>query len=205
MSAPLARAPEWTDLDTDQWKYYVVVAIAAALFVLARNMMTGRLGRALSLIRGNETAAVSVGISLHRYKALAFALAAAFGGAAGWLHVYTIGFVSPVEMDLLMSINLLAMMVVGGMGSVVGSLIGGVLFVYLPVLAGQVDAIRTTLYYGAILLLVLFFAPGGIARALKQAGDWLVRRWSEPGGDPPDPRDPVATGIGRPPSISEPR
>ena len=124
LSARISRAPAWTGLDTDQWTYYVVLAIAGALFLLARNMVTGRLGRALSTIRENEVVAVSMGISPQKYKALAFAMAAAFGGAAGWLYVYTIGFVSPVEMEFLLSINLLAMMIVGGMGSVLGSLSG---------------------------------------------------------------------------------
>lgn len=186
LSARLARAPEWTGLDTDQWTYYVVLAIAGALFLLTRNMVTGRLGRALATIRENEVVAVAMGISPRKYKAVAFALAAAFGGAAGWLYVYTIGFISPVELEFLLSINLLAMMVVGGMGSVLGSVIGGVLYVYIPTVAGTVDPVRTTLLYGAILVLVLFFAPGGIARALHRAGDWLRDRWSRRGGSAPD-------------------
>jgi len=173
LSARIARVPGWTGLDIDQWTYYVVLAIAGALFLLARNMVTGRLGRALSTVRENEVVAASMGISPRRYKALAFAMAAAYGGAAGWLYVYTIGFVSPVEMELLLSINLLAMMIVGGMGSVLGSLLGGVLYVYVPIVAGTVDPVRTTLLYGAILVLVLFLAPGGIARALHRTGDWL--------------------------------
>ena len=191
LSARIARAPAWTGLDTDQWTYYVVLAIAGALFLLARNMVIGRLGRALSTIRENEVVAVSMGISAHRYKGLAFAMAAAYGGAAGWLYVYTIGFVSPVEMELLLSINLLAVMIVGGMGSVLGSLLGGVLYVYVPVVAGTVDPVRTTLLYGAILLLVLFTAPGGIARALRRTGDrlgeWFGRRRAGRDPGPPGP------------------
>jgi branched-chain amino acid transport system permease protein len=189
--APMARAPAWTGLDTDQWTYYLVLAIAGALFLLARNMVTGRLGRALSIIRENEVVAASMGISAHWYKGWACARAAAYGGAAGWLYVYTIGFISPVEMEFLLSINLLAMMIVGGMGSVLGSLLGGVLYVYTPIAAGTVDPVRTTLLYGAILLLVLFTAPGGLARALRRAGDWLgdwFGRWrSGRGPEPPTP------------------
>ena len=166
-----------------------MLAIAGALFVLARNMVAGRLGRALATVRENEVVAVSMGISPRRYKALAFALAAAFGGAAGWLYVYTIGFVSPVEMELLLSINLLAMMIVGGMGSVLGSLLGGVLYVYVPIVAGTVDPVRTTLLYGAILVLVLFLAPGGIARALHRTGDWLSDLRARKGPGPPAPGD----------------
>jgi branched-chain amino acid transport system permease protein len=187
LTARIARAPAWTGLDTDQWTYYVVVAIAGALFLLVRNMVHGRFGRALSTIRENEVVAVSMGISPQKYKALAFAMAAAFGGAAGWLYVYTIGFISPVEMELLLSVNLLAMMVVGGTGSVLGSLLGGVLYVYIPVVAGTVDPVRTTLLYGAILLLVLFFAPGGIARALRRTGHWLGGLRAGRGAHHPDP------------------
>jgi len=141
--------------------------------------------------------AVSMGISPQKYKALAFAMAATFGGAAGWLYVYTIGFISPVEMEFLLSINLLAMMVVGGMGSVLGSLLGGVLYVYIPIAVGTVDPVRTTLLYGAILVLVLFFAPGGIARALHRAGDWLggARAGSGPGPQRPSAATTAEQGV----------
>jgi branched-chain amino acid transport system permease protein len=142
-------------------------------------------------------------ISSQWYLVWAFALAAASGGAAGWLYVYTIGFVSPVEMELLLSINLLAVMIVGGMGSVLGSLLGGVLYVYVPVVAGTVDPVRTTLLYGAILVLVLFTAPGGIARALHRTGDWLGGLRAGRGPDPPGPgavamADPAASPSPRP-------
>jgi branched-chain amino acid transport system permease protein len=136
-----------------------------------------------------------MGISPRRYKALAFAMAAAFGGAAGWLYVYTVGFISPVELDLLLGINLLAVMIVGGMGSVLGSLLGGVLYVYIPVLAGTLSPARTTLLYGAILLLVLFFAPGGLARAIRRVGDRLDRLlWSARGTGSPGSNAAAAAG-----------
>jgi branched-chain amino acid transport system permease protein len=112
-------------------------------------------------------------------------MAAAYGGAAGWLYVYTIGFISPLEMDLLLSVSLLSVMIVGGLGSVLGSLFGGALYVYIPVLAGTVDPVRTTVLYGAILLLVLFFAPGGLARAIHRSADWLDRASSRGGPGPP--------------------
>jgi branched-chain amino acid transport system permease protein len=202
LSAPIARAPAWTGLDTDQWTYYVVLATAAVLFLLARNAVTGRLGRALSVIRENEVVAVSVGVSPRRYKALAFAMAAAYGGAAGWLYVYTVGFISPVELDLLLSISLLSVMIVGGTGSILGSLLGGVLYVYIPVLAGTVSPARTTLLYGAILLLVLFFAPGGLARAIHRLGDRLGRLWPRRRPGPPGPKAAATTPDGNVPAMT---
>jgi branched-chain amino acid transport system permease protein len=204
LSAPLAQAPAWTGLDTDQWTYYVVLATAAVLFLLARNAVTGRLGRALSVIRENEVVAVSVGVSPRRYKALAFAIAAAYGGAAGWLYVYTVGFISPVELDLLLSIGLLSVMIVGGRGSILGSLLGGVLFVYIPVLAGTVSPARTTLLYGAILLLVLVFAPGGLARAVHRIGERLARlRPRRPSG-PPGPEAAATKSEANVPAMTRP-
>jgi branched-chain amino acid transport system permease protein len=185
LTAPMGQAPAWSGLDNDQWTFYVVALLAAALFLLARNAVTGRLGRALSVIRQNEVVAVSMGVSPRRYKALAFAMAAALGGAAGWLYVYTIDFISPVELDLILSVNLLSVMIAGGMGSVLGSLLGGVLYVYIPTVAGTVSPARSSLLYGAILLLVIFLAPGGLARAIRRAGDWLGRALSRRGPGSP--------------------
>jgi len=191
LSAPMAQPPAWSGLDYDQWAYYVVLSVAAVLFLLARNALTGRLGRALSVIRENEVVAASMGISPRRYKALAFTMAAAYGGAGGWLFVYAIGFISPLELDLLLSVSLLSVMIVGGMGSVLGSILGGALYVYIPVVAGTVSPVRTTLLYGAILLLVLFFAPGGLAKAIHRLGHWLGpwldRVWPRRNGGPPEP------------------
>jgi branched-subunit amino acid ABC-type transport system permease component len=181
----------WTGLDDDQWAYYVVVSVAALLFLLARNGLTGRLGRALAVIRENEVVAASMGISPRRYKALAFTMAAAYGGAAGWLYVYAVGFISPLELDLLLSVSLLSVMIVGGMGSVLGSLLGGALYVYIPVVAGTVSPVRTTLLYGAILLLVLFVAPGGLARTIYRLGHRLARAWPRGGLGPP--KEPAET------------
>jgi len=70
---------------------------------------------------------------------------------------------------------------------VLGSLLGGVLYVYVPIVAGTVDPVRTTLLYGAILLLVLFTAPGGIARALRRTGDRLGDSRAGRGPGPPGP------------------
>lgn len=201
LTAPMGLAPGWSGLDNDQWTYYVVVVIAAALFLLGRNAITGRLGRALSVIRQNEPVAVSAGISPRRYKALAFAMAAAFGGAAGWLYVYTIDFISPVELDLILSVNLLSVMIVGGMGSVLGSLLGGVLYVYIPTVAGTVSPARSSLLYGAILLLVIFFAPGGLARAIGRIGEWLARALAGRGAGPPGPSDAATQSEGNVPAM----
>jgi branched-chain amino acid transport system permease protein len=201
LTAPMGQAPAWSGLDNDQWTFYVVAVLAAALFLLARNAVSGRLGRALSVIRQNEVVATSMGVSTRRYKALAFAMAAGFGGAAGWLYVYTIDFISPVELDLILSVNLLSVMIAGGMGSVLGSLLGGVLYVYIPVVAGTVSPARSALLYGAILLLVIFFAPGGLARAIRRIGERLGRALWGLGPGPPGPAAAATESEGNVPAM----
>lgn len=175
MSAPMGSVPEWTGLASDQWAYYVVVTVAALLFLLARNLVTGRLGRAFAIIRHNDVVAAAMGVSPRRYKAIAFVVAATYGGAAGWLYVYTVGFISPETLDLLLGVNLLSSMVVGGMGSVLGALLGGAFYVAVPVLSGEVSPAQTSLIYGAVLLLVVFFAPGGLAGVVHRLVGWLAR------------------------------
>lgn len=173
LTTTMRQVPDWAaGLDPDQWGYYVVVSVSAVLFALARNAVTGRVGRALAIIRHNEVVAAAMGVSPRRYKALAFCVAATYGGAAGWLYVYTVGFISPDTLDLLLGVNLLCSMIVGGMGSVLGALLGGAFYVAVPVLTGEVSPARSSLLYGAVLLVVVFFAPGGLAGALTR----LTRR-----------------------------
>ena len=155
-------SPEWTGLDDDQWRFYVIVAIAALLFVLARNLVRGRVGRAFAIVRDNEAVATSMGVSSYRYKVIAFTIAALYGGAAGFLYLVAVQFVSPESLSFVVSINLLAALVIGGTASVLGSLIGGVFYVLIPYLAGQVNSTQTAIFSGAALLVVLFIVPGGL-------------------------------------------
>ncbi len=166
ISAQPLHAPAWTGLASDQWTFYVVAALAVMMFFLAGNLTRGRLGRALSLIRVNETVAASVGVPVYAYKVLAFVCAALFGGVAGFMYVCTIGFMSPESLNLLVALNLLIAMVVGGMRSLIGSLLGGAFYVFLPEVASLVGATRSgviNIATGASVLLVVFLARGGVS------------------------------------------
>lgn len=166
ISARLLHAPEWTGLAEDQWTFYVLAAIACVMFLLAANLTRGRFGRALSLIRVNETVAASVGVAVYRFKVSAFVCAALFGGVAGFMYVCAIGFMSPESLNLLIGLNLLIAMVVGGMRSLLGSLLGGAFYVFLPELSSLVGATRSgviNIATGACVLLVVFLARGGAA------------------------------------------
>jgi len=167
-----------------EWLYYVTWAIVAALFVLATWFVGGKRGRALRAVRDNELAAVSSGISLSRYKTLAFGVSAFYAGVAGSLYAILNFIVTPGTFPVTLSILLLAGLVIGGAGSFLGVLAGAVFVEFIPLYAGDVlgplvdlaqrlqvpvgDVDPTTpgvpsVVYGAILLLALIVKPNGAA------------------------------------------
>jgi len=128
-SARFSAAPEWTGLYDDQWQLYIVIAIAGIVFLLTRNLVHGKYGRAFAIVKGNEAVASSMGISPYRYKVLAFTIASLIGGVSGFLYMVVVQYTSPETMSFGHSITLLASMVIGGAGSILGSLLGGAYYV----------------------------------------------------------------------------
>jgi branched-chain amino acid transport system permease protein len=162
LSARFAEAPEGSGLYDDQWQLYIVLIIAGVVFLLTRNLVRGRYGRAFAIVKGNENVASSMGISPYRYKVLAFTIASLIGGVSGFLYMLVIQYTSPETMTFGHSISLLAAMVIGGAGSIVGSILGGAYYVLVPQLTNEVDPSLTALLQGALLLAVLFVLPGGL-------------------------------------------
>jgi branched-chain amino acid transport system permease protein len=175
-------------LTPDQWLYYVTLAIVLALFLAAALFLRGRRGRALRSIRENELAAVSSGISLPRYKTLAFGVSAFYAGVAGSLYAILNFIVTPGTFPVNLSILLLAGLVIGGAASLTGAFVGGAFIVFTQLRAGDVmggvtdflqrlripigDVDPTTpgvpaVVYGVILLLVLIVAPNGAAGLVR--------------------------------------
>jgi branched-chain amino acid transport system permease protein len=168
--------PEWTGQADDQWRVYLVGAVAAVVFWLVHNLLSGRLGRALAAIRVNEAMAAATGVSVHRYKVLAFTVAGLCGGVAGWLYLITEQFVSPAVLQLNLSVSLLVALVVGGTRSPLGALLGAAFLVLVPDLTDNISPGRSYLINGVCLLLVLFFFPGGLAGALRRLVRWVRGR-----------------------------
>src|SRR3954471_11893055 len=141
----------------------IVLVIGGIVFLLTRSLVRGKYGRAFAIVKGNENVASSMGISPYRYKVLAFTIASLIGGVSGFLYMLVIQYTSPETMTFGHSISLLAAMVIGGAGSIVGSILGGAYYVLAPQLTNAVDANLTAVLQGALLLLVLFLLPGGLA------------------------------------------
>jgi len=162
LSARFSAAPDWTGLYDDQWQLYIVLLIGGISFLLTRNLVRGKYGRAFAIVKGNEAVAGSMGISPYRYKVLAFTVASLLGGVSGFLYMVVIQYTSPETLSFGHSITLVASMVIGGAGSIIGSLLGGAYYVLTPQLTNLIDPGLTAVLQGAILLIVLFVLPGGL-------------------------------------------
>jgi branched-chain amino acid transport system permease protein len=167
-------------LDSGEEFYFLclVLAIAATLAIL--NLLRSPTGRAFVAIRDSEISAQSMGIHLARYKTLSFALSAALAGIAGALYAHKLQFISPEQFNILQSIDLLLMIVVGGLGSVHGAFLGAIFLIsmpqaialikdYLPAFIGQAPGLQG-LVYGLVLIGFVLFEPLGLY------GRWLKIR-----------------------------
>jgi len=159
------------ELSNDEWIYFLALFIAFMMMILAINIVRSRVGRAFVAIRDSEIAAQAMGISVPRYKTIAFAISAFYGGIAGGTYAQVVGYVSPESFNFLLSINFLTTIVVGGLASILGSVLGATGLIVVPELPGLVSFIPgaslpdelSWAFYGAALILVMIFAPYGLA------------------------------------------
>jgi branched-chain amino acid transport system permease protein len=155
--------PLGVPLNADQWLYFFTLAVLLVMFAGAANLVKSRTGRAIMAIRDHAIAAATMGINTARYKTLTFGVSAFYTGVAGALGALTIQFVAPDSFTFLLSVSLLVGLVVGGVGSIPGSLIGGVFVLFVPNIAERVSTGLSGAIYGIILLLVIFVMPSGAA------------------------------------------
>ena len=182
------HAPELTigpwQLDTDRDFYYFLITLTVLLTLAARNLIKTKVGRAFIAIRDADVAAETMGVNLMGYKTLAFAVSAFYTGIAGGLYAFVLRFIEPELFSLLMSILFLAMVVVGGLGSIFGSIAGACLLSWLdlelrnilsiPYLGEWLTALSKSYFsitgvsniqfilYGLIMVLIMLFEPLGI-------------------------------------------
>jgi branched-chain amino acid transport system permease protein len=159
---PPAADPLGLGLTNEQWVYYLSFLIAVVLFLFARAMLSGGTGRAWRAIRDSETAAAASGISLTYYKTLAFGISAFYAGIAGSLYAVLTAYVNPDSFDLPLSLGLLVGVVVGGLGSLAGPVIGAAFVTWLPIYAQRIFTLKPDISYGVVLILVMFLLPQGV-------------------------------------------
>jgi branched-chain amino acid transport system permease protein len=182
------HAPELTigpwHLNTDRDFYYLLITLTVVLTVAARNLIKTKVGRAFIAIRDADIAAETMGVNLMYYKTLAFAVSAFYTGLAGGLYAFVLRFIEPELFSLLMSILFLAMVVVGGLGSIFGAIAGACLLSYMdlqlrnilsiPYVGFWLEALSKGYFsitgvsniqfilYGLIMVLIMLFEPLGL-------------------------------------------
>jgi branched-chain amino acid transport system permease protein len=156
----------------DNLYFLVILAVTTFMVWVGHNLIQSKIGRAFMAIRDNENAAEIMGVHLARYKTQAFAINAFFCAVAGGLHTGLVGFIDPYEFGLWPSIWHLLYIVVGGLGSIFGSILGPVALVALPELLRAFAEYRQ-LFFALVLLLTLIFMPQGLAGAARNY--WMRR------------------------------
>lgn len=147
--------------------FYLVSAIALVVYILMDNLLRSPIGETLRAIREDEVSAASLGINGAIWKAFAFGTGAAIAGLAGIFYPGFVGTLVPDAFGIIESFTMMAMVIVGGMGTMIGPVIGAVLLTFLPELLRGFGELRLMIY-GLALTLVVLFMPGGIVQLLRK-------------------------------------
>ena len=143
--------------------FYLVAGIALLVYVVLGNLVRSPVGETLRSIREDEVSAASIGVNPARWKAFAFGLSAAIGGLAGCFYPGFVGTLVPDAFNIVESFTMMAMVIVGGMGTMIGPVIGAIVLTFLPELLRGFGELRLMIY-GLALTLVVLFLPGGIVQ-----------------------------------------
>ncbi len=168
-------------LSQDQWLYFFTLAVAVVMFALARNLLAGRVGRALVAIRDHPVAAEAMGINSALYKSITFGVSAMYTGIAGALGAIAVQFVAPDSFDIFLSISFLVGSVIGGIASIAGAVFGGAFIVFVPNIANEISKAAPWAIYGVFLIGFMYLMPGGVVAFLRLASAWARRRMRRTG------------------------
>jgi branched-chain amino acid transport system permease protein len=163
-------APFGLPLNDDQWLYFFTLGVALAMFLLGRNLLNGRVGRAMLAIRDNPVAAQAMGVNNALYKSLTFGVSAMYTGVAGALGAIAVQFVAPDSFNIFLSLAFLIGIVVGGLASISGALYGALFIQFVPNIADAVSKAAPWAIFGVFLIAFVYLMPGGIAAAVRLAG-----------------------------------
>jgi branched-chain amino acid transport system permease protein len=166
--------------DTATSFYFICAATAVLATLACANLLRSPTGRAFVAIRDSEISAQSMGVNLAVYKTMSFAISAAFAGVAGSLYAHNLRFLSPDQFTVVQSIEMIMMVVIGGLGSVQGAVYGAIFLIalpqainavkpFLPLFLSEATGLQPTVF-GLVLILVVLFEPLGIY------GAWLKTR-----------------------------
>jgi branched-chain amino acid transport system permease protein len=173
-------APFGLPLNSDQWLYCFTLGVAVLLYICAVNLIRSRTGRALIAIRDHPIAASAMGVNVALYKSLTFGVSALYTGVAGALGAIAVQFVAPDSFTFALAVAFFVGLVVGGVGSIAGTLFGALFILFVPNVAEQMSKGLAGAVYGVILILVIYAMPAGAAGLLH----WLASRAARRGASP---------------------
>ncbi len=153
----------------DRWLYFFTLAVAALMFLLAWNLLRGRVGRALIAVRDHPIAATAMGINLPVFKSMTFGVSAGVTGVAGALGAIVVAFVSPDSFTVNLSIFLLVGVVVGGLASIPGAIFGGIFIQFVPNIADEISKSAPAAIYGLVLIGFMYLLPMGVMGGIYKA------------------------------------
>jgi branched-chain amino acid transport system permease protein len=162
------KAPWGLKLTEDQWLYLVTLAVTVIMFVIAANLVRSRVGRAMVAIRDNHLAAEAMGVDSALYKSLTFGVSAAYTGIAGALSAVAIAYVAPDSFNVFLSVTFLIGIVIGGLGSIWGNVVGALFIQFVPNWAQDISKAAPWAIFGIFLIGFMYVMPYGIAGALKR-------------------------------------
>src|SRR2546428_1008328 len=161
------KAPFGLPLSSDQWLYFVSLAVLVVLFALGTNLLKGRTGRAILAIRDNHIAAEAMGINTALYKSLVFGVSAAYTGVAGALSACVIAYVAPDSFNVFLSVTLLIGSVIGGLASISGAVFGALFIQFVPNWAQDISKAAPWAIFGVFLIGFMYLMPFGIAGGIR--------------------------------------
>jgi len=165
------------ELRKDVTLYRAVAVMLCFIVWLSFNLLHSRVGRALRALHTSERAAEAMGVDIARYKLLVFVLSAAFSSIAGVLYAHYLTFIAPSSFGFMFSVELIVMVVLGGMISVPGAIVGAFFVTVLPEFLRAFENIEVLLF-GAILILCMMFLPDGMAGGWNRLWSWGKARLS---------------------------
>ena len=175
LSVPTPAPPDFlgTNFTSEQWLAWITLAAAVITFFVLANLVRSQTGRRFRMVRDNEVAARLSGIDVARTQVLAYVISAACAGLAGSLFAYWVNITSPSGFTLNLSLSLLTAIVIGGLGSLTGAVIGSFILVYLPLWTGGLSSSLNLssnvannvplAIYGIVLIVAILAFPRGIA------------------------------------------
>jgi len=164
------------------WTFILLVVALVFLMIITDNFINSRSGRALLTMRGSEAAAQAMGINLLKYKSIAFGLATMFAAIGGVLYVHFVRFAYPDSWTLNLSLQIVAVIVIGGMRTMSGPIIGSFVVFGVPELIlkrlpiiGEIDGLAF-IFTGILIIVVILFYPQGLAHSYSDFKRWILKR-----------------------------